>query len=507
MLAQGGNAVDAALAVSLGLGAVCPYYTGLGGGGFALLWMPGWDAPRCLDFREVAPASATPSMFLEGASSTAGGPAIGVPGCIAGWSLLHREFGRLPWEMILSACADICEQGFSIDSNYLRITTAKLEALQPFPELLRVFLGGQAALAPNDWLRNPDLARTYRLLAREGPSAFYEGPLAQRMVKSVQAQGGGLTLEDLAAYRPCWRPTISFPYRGKNVFSVGPPSAGGIQLGEMCALLDTLRLQAPGSAGDLHLLAEAMKISFYERANWIADPSFCHVPVEWLLDRERLGYWADKVCPGATLRLPDEMSTHIPVGRGGTASYLAATLDSGVVMATESLNLWWGSLVVPEGCGFPLNNVMDDFCCRPGQPDAFGLFSSEVNQVEPGKRPASSCTPILVFDQGRPVFAAGSAGGPRIATAVAQMLVNHFDYDLNAQQAVSAGRVHHQWKPDVLWVEPQLSGSVSAELEKFGHLVQTEECRSHGCAATLDWEASLLTAGADFRSGGAAHGV
>lgn len=505
MLAQGGNAVDAAMAVSLTLGAVCPYYTGIGGGGFALVWLPGWDKPRCLDFREVAPSAATSDMYAGGASSVAGGTAVGVPGCIAGWSMLHKEFGRLPWKQVLNACAAICDQGFAVDPNYLRITTSKLDELQAFPELCRVFLVDNQPPPPNHWHYNPDLSRCYSLLAEEGPSLFYEGQYAERIVAAVQEGGGRLTMADLAAYKPVWRDTIDFTYRGRPVYTVGPPSAGGIQLAQMCAILEQFELEGAGSARDLHLLTEAMKVSFYERANWVADPAFCNVPVEWLLNKRRLKHWAEKLNDGAPLALPDEMATHIPAG--GTASFTAATFDGGVVMATESVNLWWGSQLVPPGCGFPLNNVMDDFNCRPGEPDAFGLFSSEVNKVEPGKRPASSSTPTMVFENGKPLLAAGSAGGPRIATSVAHMLIHHLDYGMNAQQAVTQGRIHHQWKPDILLVEPQMPEDVRRELRRLGHVVEEEECRSHGCAATLSWDSQILAAGSDFRSYGATYGI
>lgn len=520
VLAEGGNAVDAAVTLALTLGVLCPQYTGIGGGGFMMLWMPGMERPVVLDYRETAPAGSAPGMYAGKAQASARGPlAVGVPGAMAGLAAVLDKYGTISMERALAPGIELAEKGFPYYPNLRRILLARRKLISIYKEAARIFLGpSREGPRPGDILRQPDLARTYRRLAKKGWQDFYEGETAQLILREMKRGGGILTAEDLRDYQALWREPLGGVYRGQEMYVLPPPSGGGIQLLQMLGILEPFRF-APsrmGSSQTYHLQAEAMKIAFAERSTWVADPEFFPVPVEPMLDPARLAELHVLVNPkeasavGDLPPLPD-MPSLAPeptaVGRGGTASFAAADEQGGFVVVTESINLWFGSMVVPAGGGFVLNDTMDDFSRRPGTPDAFGLVSSRANQVEPGKRPASSSCPVLVARDGQPYLAVGSAGGPRIPTSVLQILMNLIDHQANLRQAQDAPRVHHQWLPDETHVEKSVPEDVRRGLRQMGHRVLEGPNRSHSVAVMWSESEQIYYGSGDFRSGGAGCGL
>lgn len=511
ILEKGGNAVDAAVALSLVLGVVCPNYTGIGGGGFMMIWRPGMAAPAVLDYRETAPNTAYTGMFADKPhASTRGCLAVAVPSLVAGLGAARDRFGRLPWADLLEPAIRVAEEGFPVYPNLVRCIRSRVGLLGIYREAARLFLGqdGQG-LRPGDQFRFPDLAATYRRLAEHGPREFYEGETARRIVTEVRRGGGCLRAPDLKRYRPLWREPVHGTYRGCEVYSIPPPSGGGIQILQMLALMEPFELppEAAGSAATCHLQAEAMRISFAERAACMADPDFHPVPVDELLSPARLELCRAQVDPeraASVVDLPPLEFRRIPPQ--STASYVVTDSEGGWVVATESINLWFGSLVIPPGTGILLNDVMDDFSRVPGTPDAFGLVSSGMNRVEAGKRPASSSSPVMVFREGAPILAAGSAGGPRIPTSVFHILVNVLDHGHNPRKALDAPRVHHQWLPNEIAVEPTVPEDVRRALRKLGHRVVLGPERSHAACVMRAPQEDLFLAAGDFRSGGAAAG-
>ncbi len=511
VLDQGGNAVDAAVTMSMALGVLCPNYTGIGGGGFMLIWKPGMEAPAVLDYRETAPDRAYTGMFAtRSQASTRGALAVAVPGLVAGLAEALARFGTLPWASLLAPAIRIAEEGTPVPWNLVRCIRDRARMLGMYREASRLFLGpdGQG-LRPGEAWRFPDLAATLSRLAREGPREFYEGETARRVVAEIQRGRGCLSLRDLARYRPIWREALRGSYRGYEVYTLPPPSGGGIQVLQMLTLLEPFDFppQEAGSAATFHLQAEAMRMSFAERATCLTDPDFHPVPVEELLDSQRLRRLSAELDPARTRRLEEPNRLTPPLlAPQSTASFAVTDPDGGWVVATESVNLWFGSLVVPPGTGIVLNNVMDDFSRVPGTPDAFGLVSSGRNRIQPGKRPASSSAPVLVFREGRPRMAVGSAGGPRIPTSVLHVLMNVLDHGQNPHRALEHPRVHHQWLPDEIAVEPKVPRDVRKTLRRMGHRVVQGPERSHAvCVLRAGAEQVFLAAG-DPRSGGGAAG-
>ncbi len=519
VLREGGNAVDAMVTLSLTLGVVAPHYTGIGGGGFAMFWLPGMDAPRVFDYREVAPAGAHPDMFRhDEMASIRGGLAVGVPGTVAGLSHLLAEFGTISWERALAPGIEHARRGVLAYPNLRRVVLGRKEQLSNFAEISKLFLGeGGEAPVPGQRIVMNDLADTYELLARNGPREFYEGETARRIAAGIADAGGILSERDLAAYSPVERPYLKGSYRGRDFYTVGPPSAGGIQLLQMLHVMEKFNLgpEDLGSSLSYHLQAEAMRMSFADRSVWVADPAFFKVPVDQLLDRERLDELAAMVdkeraqelfAPPA-LRIPTASPEGVSLpGVGGTAAFLTADESGGFVAATESVNLWFGSMVIPSGTGVVLNDVMDDFSRNPGTPDAFGLVSSRINQVEPGKRPCSSSCPTLVFKNGKPVAAIASAGGPRIATTVFQLALNLYDHGLNIRQAMDSPRIHHQWLPNEVAVEWNIPQDVRDGLIGMGHKIVEGPSRSHAVGLVRDEEDGTFYGAGDIRAGGDAAG-
>jgi gamma-glutamyltranspeptidase/glutathione hydrolase len=509
----GGNAIDAAVAACAMLGVVDPANSGLGGGCFMLLVLA--DGRRIvLDGRETAPAAATETMFVrdgtaDPAASTVGPLASGVPGALAVYADAVRRFGRRPLGDALRPAAVVAADGFAIDPGLAARVAQEADALRTFPASREVwFRADGRPLAAGDRLMQPDLAATYRRIADDGPDWFYRGGFARAVGEWMTAHGGVLTAADFAGYRPVEREPLSTTYRGFTILLPPPPSSGGVHVAQILRMLegfDLAGLQEPGLRE--HLLAESMKLAFADRAFWLGDPAFTRVP-RGLVDAAygaRLAAAIDParatpvVGPGtppdaaADIFRPDRHTTHVSV----------ADADGNWVAVTTTLNTWFGSKVIVPGTGVLLNNEMDDFSIQPGVANAFGLVGGAANAVAAGKRPLSSMSPTIVLQGDRPVIALGGAGGPTIISQTVQHLVFMLDLGLSPAAAVAAPRIHHQWRPDRLVVEPGIPPAVRAALLARGHVL--DDRRTIGVSQIVAREADgTFTGASDPRGGGGA---
>jgi len=470
----GGNAVDGAIAAALMLGVVDPVNSGLGGGMFLLIRSPDGKF-TAIDGREAAPAAASRDMFVRDGKAVAelsqqGPLAVAVPSQLAALAEAATAFGNRPLREPLAEAARVAGEGFVPDRTLLARMAAVRPLLPLFPGLAAQF-GGAAAGAV---LRQPELAETLRSLAEDGPAWFYRGPFAQRVAVWMREHGGVLTEEDFAAYRTVRRDPIAAAYRGFSVTGFPPPSSGGLHLAQMLRLLEPFDVAKLGAADRAHLLAEVMKLAFADRARWLGDPDHVKVPRgllrESYLEALGAGLRMDRAAEiGGAGSPPDAESDHF---RKHTTHFSVCDAAGWWVAATATINTTFGSKVVVPGTGVVLNNEMDDFSAQPGAANAFGLVGAEANGVAPGKRPLSSMSPTIVCSGGEPVLALGAAGGPTIISQTLLHLVGMLDLGMDAETALRQPRLHHQWRPDELMLEPGFSGEVAAELSRRGHKIR-----------------------------------
>jgi len=481
VLRQGGNAVDAAVAAAFVLSVVEPESSGLGGGGFALVHLAGEGRTVALDFREVAPAGARPDMFAaprpQGAPSPSldGGTSVAVPGAVKGYAELARRYGTLPLSRLVEPAARIAERGFAVGRHFLGAASTRQACLAARPAAGRAFLvpgrdGKPSVPPPGHRLLQPELARTLRLLGRD-PEAFYRGPLAARIARAAQADGGSLTTADLAGYRVRERTPLSGSYRGHRILSMPLPSSGGaIVIG----LLQALEHEDPRAGGYrpepfLHAMVEIEK-QLYARRALLGDPDFvagAAREVERMISPEEGAALAGAVGPRAAV-----IEAPPPPPESSQTSHLSVIDGRGnAVSLTTTVNFSFGSCVVVPGAGFVLNDEMDDFDAAPGVPNAYGAVGTGANAPAPGKVPLSSMSPTLVLDPAGEIWlAVGSSGGTTIPTTVAQVISHLVDDGMSLSQAVSTPRLHDQWRPDAIQVEPGgLEAETARALENRGH--------------------------------------
>lgn len=475
----GGNAVDAAVAAALMLGVVDGRNAGIGGGCFILLHTADGELVA-IDGRETAPAKAERNMFLRNGQPQPGlsitGPlASGVPGALAAYHYALRHYGRLPLGRLLLPAAEVAENGFRLHAAYADAIKQEAEAIARFEGTRAVLLRPDGSpWAEGDLLRQPDLARTYRAVAEQGIDWFYRGPFAAAVDRWMSANGGVLAASDFAAYRVQIRRPVTTTYRRYTVVGFPPPSSGGVHVAQILNILedfDLAQLYRSDRVRFYHLLAEAMKRAFADRAHWLGDADFVPVP-RGLIDKGYAASLAAQIDLGKATDVP----THgLPPDWASdcfgkhTTHIAAADSQGNWVAITATVNTAFGSKVIVPGTGVILNNEMDDFSIAAGVPNAFGLIGAEGNAIAPGKRPLSSMSPTIVLCDGKPVLTLGAAGGPRIITAVVMSLVYHLDLGFDIPHAVAAPRIHHQWRPDQLLVEPELDETTAAGLEKLGH--------------------------------------
>ncbi|HEX7119175.1 MAG TPA: gamma-glutamyltransferase [Longimicrobiales bacterium] len=483
VLRAGGNAVDAAVATAFALAVVYPEAGNLGGGGFMVLRRADGET-AALDFREKAPLAATRDMFLDETGeltdrSITGHLAAGVPGAVAGLWEAHRRYGSLPWEDVVAPAIRLAEDGFIVDERLASTVAGEADRLRRFPASAALFLPGGEPLRVGTRWRNPELAAVLRRIAEHGPAGFYSGETADLIVAEMRRGGGIITHEDLASYRAVWREPVEFDYRGHHIISMPPPSSGGLTLALIANILEGYDLRALGwnSPEALHLTAEAMRRAFANRNHFLGDPDFVRIPRERFLSEDfaaslRAGIDRDRATPSAEVT----PGTTTAIGAEGdhTTHFSVVDARGNAVALTTTINSLYGSAVTVAGAGFVLNNEMDDFAAKPGEPNQFGLVQGEANAIEPGKRMLSAMTPTIVLSpEGTPLLVTGARGGPRIISATFQVISNVVDHGMDVAAAVAAPRIHHQHLPDVLFYERGglLPRQIRA-LEAIGHDVR-----------------------------------
>lgn len=478
MLERGGNAFDAAVAAAAVLAVVEPYSSGLGGGGFFLLHRARDGRQVMVDARETAPAGVRREMYLDPdgrpvrGATTRGGTAAGIPGVPAALVHVAGRYGALPLAETLAPAIRHARDGFAVDGRYARIAGLRERFLQDLPEASRIFLEDSRAPRAGWRLRQPELAGTLERMARDGHDGFYAGPVARALVESVNRAGGAWRLSDLAGYRAIEREPLRIRYRGATITTAALPSAGGVALVQCLGMLEHFSLADSRAPGSAHLVIEALRRSFHDRARYLGDADFVAVPVERLASKDYSAQQAAAINPDAASR--SEAPEHGPSPGSGNTTHLSVVDTAGNrVAATLTINLLFGSGVVAGGTGILLNNEMDDFSLQPGLPNAFRLRGGDANAVAPGKRPLSSMTPTFVED-GKGVIVLGAPGGSRI---VSQVLLAVLDYlhapAVDLPGIVNAPRYHHQWWPDIVEIEPgAFTDGWRAELEARGHRIQ-----------------------------------
>ncbi|RJP77487.1 MAG: gamma-glutamyltransferase [Candidatus Zixiibacteriota bacterium] len=523
ILQAGGNAVDAAVATAFALGVVEGYSSGIGGGSFTLVHLANRWETVVVDGREEAPGAATADMYVDKATgqvnpelSQVGVLAGAVPGHVAALALLLDRYGTMTLGQVIEPSIVLADSGFELSQTYARILAFHADKLKRFPSSFDIFFHPDSTpLGLGERLVQHDLAETYRQLADEGETAFYQGAIADQIAAALQADHGLITKKDLEAYRPRIRRPVLGSYRGYTIYSMPPPSSGGVHLIQMLNLLERydLRYLGHNSSESIHLLAEVMKRAFADRAVYMGDPGFTDVPVTGLLAKpyaDSLARSINRFRAGRISGPGDPKPYMVPTGsaaRGQHTTHLSVMDRWGNLVAmTATINTGFGSGYVIPGTGILLNNEMDDFSAQPGVENYFGLVGGDANAIAPGKRPLSSMTPTLVFYQGRPFMVLGSPGGPRIITAVLQTLLNVIDHGMDVQAAVDAPRIHHQWKPDRIYLEDGIPADVIENLVAKGHDVAPGGVWSAVEAILIDLQTGLLYGGSDSRTEGAAKG-
>ena len=518
VLARGGNAIDATVATAFALAVTWPSAGNIGGGGF-LMYHSANGRVTAIDFREKAPLAATEKMFLardgtiSGKSNHEGLLSVGVPGTVAGLFKAHSHYGKLPWDQLLEPAVALASKGIKTTKGiYQSITSATTsQRLRKDPAAAQKFFHeGEVPYRPGELWRQPDLAATLKRIQRHGHDGFYRGETARQLAKAMKTQGGLITAEDLARYEAIERTPIHGTYRGYDLFSMPPPSSGGVALVEMLNMLEAyeLRKMKHNSAAYLHLLTETMRRAFADRAQHLGDPDFNpQMPVERLISkshaavlRQTIDLKKSSESDPATFSqaYESEETTHLCVVDG----------DRNAVSLTYTLENGFGAAIVAEGLGFLLNNEMGDFNPIPGHTDRTGLIGTPPNRVAPQKRMLSSMTPTIVAKDGKPVLLIGSPGGRTIINTVLQVIVNHIDFDMDIAEAIDSPRIHHQWLPDVTRFESgSISETVQSQYQAMGHAIQFRGQQGRAMGITIDPQSDILSGASDRRSvDGAAMG-
>ncbi len=481
VLKGGGNAVDAAVAIGFALAVTLPRAGNLGGGGFMLIHMAESGETLALDYREEAPAAAGRDLFLGADGEVDNQRArfsylsAGVPGTVAGLAAAQARFGRLSLAEVLAPAIRLAEEGIPVSAALAEGLAARSERLKAWPETARIFFKADGSpYRAGERLVQSDLAWSLKEIARDGADAFYKGEIGRRIAADMKAQDGLITEADLAGYDVVWRDPVTGSYRGYAIASMPPPSSGGVHLVQILNLLESYPLgeMGAGSAATLHVMAEAMKLAYADRSQHLGDPGFWKVPQRGLTSKayaSRLRQRIDQDRARAATEIgPGEP---VPYESNETTHFSVADRFGNVVSNTYTINFSYGSGIVAKGTGILLNNEMDDFSAKPGTPNAYGLIGGAANAIEPGKRPLSSMTPTLVFKDGKPWLVTGSPGGSRIITTVLQIILNTVDHGMNVAAATAAPRMHHQWLPDELRIEPGFSQDTLRLLTEKGHRV------------------------------------
>ena len=460
VLAEGGNAVDAAIATGFALAVTYPVAGNIGGGGFMVIRFPDGRATT-IDFREMAPAAATPTMFLDSAGNYSdrihhdSHKSVGVPGTVAGFELAHRKYGSAKWTRLVDPAVHLASDGFAAPSGLAQsLAHALTGSFKEYPASIAAYSKSGQAYAMGESIRQPDLAKSLTRIRDQGRDGFYKGETARLVAADMKQSGGIITEEDLAKYEAKERAPIRGNYRGYDIISMPPPSSGGIALVEMLNILEGYPLEAAGhdSPRYVHLVTETMRRAFLDRAKYLGDADFAKVPVAMLIDKQYAADIRHTIVPGrATPSQPAEIAQRHESNQ--TTHYSVVDANGMAVSVTYTLENGYGLGAVVPGAGFLLNNQMGDFNGKPGLTDTTGLIGTDANLARPGKRMLSSMTPTIIARQGKLVAVVGSPGGRTIINTVLQVILNQVDFKMGIRAAVDAKRFHHQWLPDRLFVE------------------------------------------------------
>jgi gamma-glutamyltranspeptidase/glutathione hydrolase len=481
ILKAGGNAVDAAVATGFALAVTYPRAGNIGGGGYMVIHLARGPLDTTIDYRETAPAAITREAFLDAngkadpAKSRDSALAIGVPGTVAGLALAHAKYGsgRFSLSELLAPAIVLAREGIPIEDDVADSLPSSDWRLKRWPSSAKIFFGGDGRLlGPGDMLIQSDLAEALATVGRAGPRAFYQGPIAERIVAAVRAAGGLMTREDLQNYVPIERAPVRGEYRGYDIVAMPPSSSGGVILIEMLNILDGYSDLGADEAQRLHLAVEAMKLAYADRAAFLGDPATVAAPLPRLLSKSYAAELRARINETRARPASDIRPAGVALREGDNTTHFSVVDRFGNAVAnTTTLNFSYGVGLIAEGTGILLNNELDDFAAKPGAPNAYGLVGGEANAPGPGKRPLSSMSPTIVLKDGKPFLVTGSPGGSRIITAVLQVILNVIDRKLPIGSAVNAPRLHHQWVPDELLVERGFSPDMMRALAARGHNV------------------------------------
>ena len=514
VLKSGGNAIDAAVTAGFVMAVTMPRAGNIGGGGFMLIYSAKTREVIAIDYREISPQKAIGDMFLDRAGNVDSEKsryshlAAGVPGTVAGLAMALEKYGTISLQEALRPAISLAESGFEMSEEMSGDIKRAEKRLKKWPSTREIFFKKNGSFyEPGELFIQKELAQTLKRIARHGVKGFYEGKTAELIEAQMLANKGLITRKDLKDYKPVMRKPVQGSYRGVDIYSMSPPSSGGVHIVEILNLLEGYDLKKEGhnSAAVIHLMVEAMKRAYADRSKYLGDPDFTDVPVRWLTSKEyakkrrsdippKTATPSDTIGPGKVAPYESDETTHFSV----------VDEKGNAVSNTYTINFSFGSGIVVEGAGFLLNNEMDDFSAKAGVPNAYGLVGGEANAIEANKRMLSSMSPTIVMKDGKPFIVTGTPGGSRIITTIVQLIMNVVDFDMNIQEAVNAPRVHHQWLPDEIRVEKGIGRDTVKILEGMGHKVSLK--RSMGAASSIMLENGVLYGASDPRRGGLAAG-
>ena len=509
ILANGGNAVDAAVATGFALAVTLPRAGNIGGGGFMLVYLAETNEAITIDYREKAPAAAHRDVYLDEAGNVIQNDsrfthrAAGVPGTVAGLHHALINYGTMEWDDVIAPAIELAEAGMIVSMDLAEnLARAKRRLARNPASAKKFYKGEEGNYQVGEVFQQPDLAATLTRIATNGPQEFYAGRTAELIVADMVANNGLVSMDDLNNYHVVERVPVRGTYRGHEVVSMPPPSSGGVHVIQMLNMLEGFDLNAAGfgSALNIHRMAEVMKYAYADRSKHLGDPDFYDVPQDWLMDKQYAKDLAanisdDTATPSKSI-LPGEPGAY---ENPDTTHYSIMDSMGNAVANTYTLNFSYGSGITVPGTGMLINNEMDDFSAKPGVPNAYGLLGEDANAIEAHKRPLSSMTPTIVFKQGKPWLVTGSPGGSRIISIVLQQIINAVDFGMNSADAAARPRMHHQWEPDRLQLDPGFSPDSIHLLETMGHDVQVS-ARAWGSVQNVAYQDGLFFGGADSRA-------
>src|SRR5690554_1368110 len=508
VLQKGGNAVDAAVTAGFALAVTQPRSGNIGGGGFMLISNGDGSAPEAIDYREKAPAAATETMYQDESGQVVENRsrfthlAAGVPGTVAGFAMALERHGTLSLKQALAPAIKLAREGFIVPERFSEGLEQARERLQRWPATLATFYKEDgSAWQAGERFKQPELAGTLQRIADKGVAGFYEGKTAQLIAEEMTRHNGLITLQVLKDYQPVIRAPVHGSYRGYDIYSMSPHSSGGTHIIQILNLLEGYPISELGhnSADTIHYLAEAMKLAYADRSQYLGDMDFVKVPLKGLASKSYAAELRQSIKPDKA-RPADKIRPGQPQGYESSETTHFSVVDQwgNAVSNTYTINFSYGSGITVQGAGFLLNNEMDDFSAKPGVPNAYGLIGGEANKVEPGKRMLSSMSPTIVRKGDRNFLVTGSPGGSRIITTTLQVIMNVIDHGMNIQTAVNAPRIHHQWLPDEIRIEQGISKDTIRLLESRGHKVVTNSAMG-AIQSIMIGEDGTLYGGADPR--------